>query len=685
MQFPNTIQYKQAVQDPESFATLNNDLHPVMDGYEPVLASGNFAVVFKMLQNGKKHALKCFTKESAGRADRQKMIVEYIKKNPSKYFVDYHYLENELWIAEGVGMEVPVTWMEWVEAPTLGEKIKDYCESKDTDGLQLLVENFREFALWILQQPFAHGDLKHDNLMVKEDGTLVMVDYDGMFIPDFDGLLANEMGSKGYQHPKRTADFFNNDLDDFSIAVIYISLLALVEDPELYHQYNNGQNIIFDSIDFINPAKSTLITHLIHSINPGVKVSELAQICKNHCQSIVNINKLIDRPFTRQEYLLELVETKKKILFHFEKLSINNKLGKLRLTEDILDSQITITRQLFENLQKKLPLKSFSEDTGVKEEWWNSLSEDWKKLVIINIENSSWWNFTEGRYITEESIKNTHKKIDLILDEFYFQQIYSKLSSLKIFTWVNGFEMDPIIGLKNLTAVRLIRPTDITAISHLEKLVCLCVDSANVNFEHLNNLPYLKVLDLNGSFGESLESFVALRHIEEMKFTYYLEMKPLLTMSNLKVLRLVHIVDWDFKAVAKMTSLKELEIFWSKGDISPIFSLNNLTRLFLCGADSSISSISSLKNLKELELRYNTADLNPLKSLSNITVLKLSENTAELSPIKSLTNLKMLDLSSNKSDIWPIKDLICSIINEGGEVKGIDINKFKHGDDNFSF
>jgi hypothetical protein len=79
MQFPNTIQYKQAVLDPESFATLNNDLHPVMVGYEPVLASGNFAVVFKMLQNGNKHALKCFTKESAGRADRQKMIVEYIK------------------------------------------------------------------------------------------------------------------------------------------------------------------------------------------------------------------------------------------------------------------------------------------------------------------------------------------------------------------------------------------------------------------------------------------------------------------------------------------------------------------------------------------------------------------------------------------------------------------------------
>jgi hypothetical protein len=47
MQFPNSIQYKQAVQDPESFATLNNDLHAVMDGYEPVLASGNFAVVFK--------------------------------------------------------------------------------------------------------------------------------------------------------------------------------------------------------------------------------------------------------------------------------------------------------------------------------------------------------------------------------------------------------------------------------------------------------------------------------------------------------------------------------------------------------------------------------------------------------------------------------------------------------------
>jgi len=142
----------------DSFSSLNTGIEAVMDSREPVFASGNFAVVFKMRQKGKLHALKCFLKDVDERGERQQKIVDYIKAKPSPYFVDYHYLQNELWADVDGGNEFPVSWMEWVEAPTLGEKIKYYCEAGVKNGLKRLAENFKVFALWILKQDFAHGD-----------------------------------------------------------------------------------------------------------------------------------------------------------------------------------------------------------------------------------------------------------------------------------------------------------------------------------------------------------------------------------------------------------------------------------------------------------------------------------------------------------------------------------------------
>ena len=54
----------------DSFSSLNTGIEPVMNGREPVFALGNFAVVFKMKQKGKLHALKCFLKDVDERGER---------------------------------------------------------------------------------------------------------------------------------------------------------------------------------------------------------------------------------------------------------------------------------------------------------------------------------------------------------------------------------------------------------------------------------------------------------------------------------------------------------------------------------------------------------------------------------------------------------------------------------------
>ena len=51
-----------------------------------------------MKKDQKHYALKCFSKDIAQRNEKQQEIVDYIETNPSKYFVDYKYLETELWV-----------------------------------------------------------------------------------------------------------------------------------------------------------------------------------------------------------------------------------------------------------------------------------------------------------------------------------------------------------------------------------------------------------------------------------------------------------------------------------------------------------------------------------------------------------------------------------------------------------
>lgn len=70
MNYPLITEYIEAIKSAEdNFEELTN-LRPVLgnDG-QPVITSGNFAVVFKMKdeETEKLYALKCFTKEQEGR------------------------------------------------------------------------------------------------------------------------------------------------------------------------------------------------------------------------------------------------------------------------------------------------------------------------------------------------------------------------------------------------------------------------------------------------------------------------------------------------------------------------------------------------------------------------------------------------------------------------------------------
>lgn len=82
---------------PESFDSKELQcLRPVMDGSEPVMTSGNFAVVFKMQnpKTGETFALKCFTQDQDGRAEACRQIETELRYVDSPYFINLHYEEG---------------------------------------------------------------------------------------------------------------------------------------------------------------------------------------------------------------------------------------------------------------------------------------------------------------------------------------------------------------------------------------------------------------------------------------------------------------------------------------------------------------------------------------------------------------------------------------------------------------
>lgn len=306
MPFPSILEYKQAV-----IAAGDNfkDLLPLEMVEEtpgqPKFASGNFAVVFKMRnpETDKLYAVKCFHRDSPDRHERLTAIAGYLQNNSSPYWVHYRYLPNELWVDSeiaGAG-EYPVVFMEWAEGVTLFEAVRTHCTDNNTGALQQLSEKFSSLAVWLLSQPIAHGDLKHDNILVTPQGELVLIDYDGMYLEVLNKFGPCELGGTDYQHPLRGNQHYDLHIDDFSIAVINVSLQGLAIQPALFEKYNIGNNLILTRSDLQTPTSSPLIQTLKTLDHPTINalLQKLQESIQTKTLRLPGLTDILQPPVTK--------------------------------------------------------------------------------------------------------------------------------------------------------------------------------------------------------------------------------------------------------------------------------------------------------------------------------------------------------------------------------------------------
>ena len=264
MQYPLISEYVKAIQDAGDNLEQLAYLTPVLDDHgEPYRSSGAFAVVFKMQDKstGKYYALKCFTEEQEGRADAYRQIADELDLLDSPYITSVKYMEKELFVdSQCEEDEFPVLLMDWVDGETMEAYIA--ANYRNQSAMLMLSYRFGKMAAWLRTQSFSHGDIKPDNIIVRPDGSLTLVDYDGMFVPSMKGSKSPTIGTKDFSHPLRTMDDFDETIDDFSLASIALSLKAISMKSTLLDIYGASDRLLFSENDYRNPSNSKVISAL---------------------------------------------------------------------------------------------------------------------------------------------------------------------------------------------------------------------------------------------------------------------------------------------------------------------------------------------------------------------------------------------------------------------------------------
>lgn len=296
--WPDLTEYHEAVQHPQK-AFADPGLRAValeLDRFGmPKPATGANAVVYKGIKPGgffsfrKTWAIRCFLRPISDHAERYEAISRHLHRVRLRYDVEFRFLKQGIQIGS---KWFPIVKMQWAE----GDLLHSYVEK------QLRYPWFLAHlrAKWVTlvrdleAARVAHGDLQQGNILVRE-GSIQLVDYDGMWVPALKGRHATEIGHRAYQHPERSEQDYGHEIDRFSALVIYLSLAALEEDATLWERFHTGDNLIFVRDDFQQVGRSEIWQqlHRIGSAHIDQLAAALATMLQQHPMKVSNLDSVL--------------------------------------------------------------------------------------------------------------------------------------------------------------------------------------------------------------------------------------------------------------------------------------------------------------------------------------------------------------------------------------------------------
>ena len=235
----------------------------------PSITSGNNAVSARCTINGRQGfwLLKCYFRR---KANLDKIYREF-----------YHPEELKVYQICGGYEYIDVVALPWVD----GKPLDWHIGRKDTDYAALSRE-FDILAYNILDAPYAHGDVKPDNIIVDDNYMMTLIDHDALWHPDFNISKPTELGTIGYRHPLRDATYYDKCIDDYPFALISTALAALALDRSMERHIKADKTLFVPELcvkrkdDVLEEAKQLFIEHNdivhyriaegLHAPNPSI-------------------------------------------------------------------------------------------------------------------------------------------------------------------------------------------------------------------------------------------------------------------------------------------------------------------------------------------------------------------------------------------------------------------------------
>ena len=539
MQYPLISEYMASIREAKDNLDKLSHLVPVLDKYgEPYRSSGAFAVVFKMKdeQTGKCYALKCFTEEQEGRAEAYRQIAEELEFVDSSYITSVKYIEKELFVDSNCeDEEFPVLLMDWIE----GETMETYVAANytDTHAMSMLCYRFCKMAAWLRSQSFAHGDIKPDNIMVRPDGTLTLVDYDGMFVPAMKGQKSPTIGTKDFSHPLRTIDDFDETIDDFALASIALSLKAISLDSSLLNTYGASDRLLFSAADYLDLSKSKTFAAL-----QGLLADEEARTLMSMfllASAKKDLSMCSFRLFDVQKPKEEEVQKSKgKEVQKPKEEKVQKPKGKK--VQKPKEEEVWSTKVTIKDLEN-----------AVEDEFGVKYSKDWKRLLKAPSE-------LNGKYSIRKGVK--------VIGNSAFSFCHT-LASINIPTGVTNIGTTAFLGCDSLTKINI--PKSVTnigdsAFSYCKSLTKINIPNSVTNlgkrtFKNCESLTSINIPDgvtnIENSAFESCNSLVKINipdSVTNIEFGAFWGCKSL-TSINIPT-SVTKIGNWAFKECSSLPS-----------------------------------------------------------------------------------------------------------------------------------
>lgn len=241
---------------------------------------GNSAVVFEVMCDGRKRAMRVYMR----------------KHHNLRAIYGEEYFPKELLINSSdttCGL-VDVVLCDWYEGETLQSKIEEWCDKPAK--MEQLSQMFETFALALLNEAWAHGDVKPENIIFSNDG-LHLIDFDASYREGFTAEDCVEMGTPQYQHPLRDKFNFGRDIDDYPIALIATALAAMALDSSIGREVPESDKLLILPSLAVKGEDATLARiEALFAEQGDVRHYRIAQLLHSPHISLPQLKNLLERP-----------------------------------------------------------------------------------------------------------------------------------------------------------------------------------------------------------------------------------------------------------------------------------------------------------------------------------------------------------------------------------------------------